>query len=90
MISNFCRRICSFCRSFGSSLRTDGAVLYVVIANRRRWGQLSGKRNDFYGCSEPLFWVDEQRVDNMAPIGGLMVHFYCYFVQTHKIHYNEY
>ena len=37
-----------------------GALLYVVIANRKIRTAF-GKRNDFYGCSESLFWVDEQR-----------------------------
>ena len=59
--SNFCRRICGFCRSFGSGLRTDGSASLCSNCEQRKIRTAFGKRNDFYGCSESLFWVDEQR-----------------------------
>ena len=55
------RRICGFCRSFGSGLRTDGSASLCSNCEQRKIRTAFGKRNDFYGCSESLFWVDEQR-----------------------------
>ena len=55
------KRICGFCRSFGSGLRTDGSASLCSNCEQRKIRTAFGKRNDFYGCSESLFWVDEQR-----------------------------
>ena len=38
-----------------------GALLYVVIANRGRLGDLSGKRYDANGPSWSLLWNDQYR-----------------------------
>ena len=60
-LSGIGRRICGFCRSFGSGLRTDGSASLCSNCEQRKIRTAFGKRNDFYGCSESLFWVDEQR-----------------------------
>ncbi len=69
-----------------------GALLYVVIANRGRLGQLSGRGMIFMVVLSLYFGLTSSGVDNMAHIGGahMRIHFCCYFIQTEKIHYNEY
>ena len=41
--------------------RTDGSASLCSNCEQRKIRTAFGKRNDFYGCSESLFWVDEQR-----------------------------
>ena len=45
----------------GAGLRTDGSASLCSNCEQRKIRTAFGKRNDFYGCSESLFWVDEQR-----------------------------
>ena len=39
----------------------ESAVSVCSNCEQRKIRTAFGKRNDFYGCSESLFWVDEQR-----------------------------
>lgn len=64
-----------------------GALLYVVIANRGRLGQLSGRGMIFMVVLSLYFGVDEQpEFDNMAHIGGSYAgfNFCCYFNTDRK------
>ena len=38
-----------------------GSASLCSNCEQRKIRTAFGKRNDFYGCSESLFWVDEQR-----------------------------
>ena len=62
-----------------------GALLYVVIANRGRLGQLSGRGMIFMVVLSLYFGLTSSGVDNMAHIGGSYADsFCCYFIQTEK------
>ena len=69
-----------------------GALLYVVIANRGRLGQLSGRGMIFMVVLSLYFGLTSSGVDNMAHIGGLICGFLFAVIlyRPKKIHYNEY
>ena len=69
-----------------------GALLYVVIANRGRLGQLSGRGMIFMVVLSLYFGLTSSGVDNMAHIGGLICGFIFAVIlyRPKKIHYNEY
>lgn len=69
-----------------------GALLYVVIANRGRLGQLSGRGMIFMVVLSLYFGLTSSGGDNMAHIGGLICGFIFAVIlyRPKKIHYNEY
>ena len=69
-----------------------GALLYVVIANRGRLGQLSERGMIFMVVLSLYFGLTSSGVDNMAHIGGLICGFLFAVIlyRPKKIHYNEY
>ena len=68
-----------------------GALLYVVIANRGRLGQLSGRGMIFMVVLSLYFGLTSSGVDNMAHIGGSGGFLFAVILyRPKKIHYNEY